>query len=291
MTDEAQSYTRAELYELLGTIPATQLEQRFNMTSAAIAKRCRKLKIPVFGRGDWEKLRVGKPIIRAPLPVDDQLSADTVAISAWDISRLAGLKGRRAARQASHAVAAKRKRPTGPKRGEKARGAKKPSLRDELAEELRPPPPHEERASIKYVFDVSDWSWEYENARTGLSRPTADDPDSRLDEFSDIVVRGKLHHPPEFVAKVMVLTLTAGPSTHDFEFVNTDRAHVGAVEIAYGEVCGRARVSVAAASLLVRALDGGRTVHVNVTAEPDDTGSDEIMTRLRFKTVARKIQA
>jgi hypothetical protein len=56
---------RQELYEEVWTTPLTQLAKKYRISDVGLAKICKKLKIPVPGRGYWA--RKGK-MKKQPLP-------------------------------------------------------------------------------------------------------------------------------------------------------------------------------------------------------------------------------
>ena len=68
MPDETVRLTRRELYEQVWEQPMSRLAKQYGISDVALAKRCRKLRIPVPGRGYWRKLEVGQKVRRTPLP-------------------------------------------------------------------------------------------------------------------------------------------------------------------------------------------------------------------------------
>jgi hypothetical protein len=50
---EPLTLSREDLYELVWSKPMTELAQDFALSDVALAKRCRKLGVPVPGRGYW----------------------------------------------------------------------------------------------------------------------------------------------------------------------------------------------------------------------------------------------
>ena len=59
---------REELYGQVWTKPMRLLAKEYGISDVALAKRCRKLSIPMPGRGYWAKLAVGQKIEQTPLP-------------------------------------------------------------------------------------------------------------------------------------------------------------------------------------------------------------------------------
>ena len=68
MNNEHITLTRDEFYKLVWTKPRIQLPKRLGISDVALAKRCRKLKIPMPGLGDWAKIQAGYPVRQPPLP-------------------------------------------------------------------------------------------------------------------------------------------------------------------------------------------------------------------------------
>lgn len=61
-------YEREKLYEEVWAEPVKIVAQRYGVSDVALAKTCRKLAIPLPGRGYWARLRSGQKMKRAPLP-------------------------------------------------------------------------------------------------------------------------------------------------------------------------------------------------------------------------------
>jgi hypothetical protein len=68
MSDSQITLTREDFYKLIWTEPRTQLAKRLGISDVGLAKRCRKLKIPMPGLGDWAKIQAGHPVRQPPLP-------------------------------------------------------------------------------------------------------------------------------------------------------------------------------------------------------------------------------
>src|SRR5205809_6892525 len=60
--------SRQELYDLVWSTPASALSEEFGVSDVAIAKRCKKLRVPRPSRGYWAKVEAGKKPKRPPLP-------------------------------------------------------------------------------------------------------------------------------------------------------------------------------------------------------------------------------
>jgi hypothetical protein len=62
-------YPRKELYERVWTVPMRKLAKQYGVSDVALAKSCRKLFIPLPGRGYWAKKDANRPVgPRPPLP-------------------------------------------------------------------------------------------------------------------------------------------------------------------------------------------------------------------------------
>jgi hypothetical protein len=63
------SYDREELYENVRKLPMRILAKEYGVSDVALAKTCRKLLVPVLGRGYWAKKAADRPVeVRPPLP-------------------------------------------------------------------------------------------------------------------------------------------------------------------------------------------------------------------------------
>jgi hypothetical protein len=60
--------SREDLYELAWSKPMSELAKDFAISDVALAKRCKKLGIPVPGRGYWARLDAGQTPYRPKLP-------------------------------------------------------------------------------------------------------------------------------------------------------------------------------------------------------------------------------
>jgi len=67
MTDVA-TLTRAELHDQVWTEPIQTLAARYGLSGVGLAKTCRRMNIPVPGRGYWAKKAARQPARRVPLP-------------------------------------------------------------------------------------------------------------------------------------------------------------------------------------------------------------------------------
>jgi len=63
-----QFWNRDELYEDVWNQPLTALVPKYGVSAVAIGKTCRKLQVPLPGRGYWAKKAHGHAVTRKPLP-------------------------------------------------------------------------------------------------------------------------------------------------------------------------------------------------------------------------------
>jgi len=63
-----QFWNRDELYEDVWSHPLTALASKYSVSAVAIGKTCRKLLVPLPGRGYWAKKAHGHAVTRTPLP-------------------------------------------------------------------------------------------------------------------------------------------------------------------------------------------------------------------------------
>lgn len=63
-----ERWNRKELYSDVWEQPLTKLISKYGISAVALGKVCRKLKIPLPGRGYWAKKEFGKPVKQIPLP-------------------------------------------------------------------------------------------------------------------------------------------------------------------------------------------------------------------------------
>lgn len=62
------TWNREELYEEVWESPLIKVATKYGISAVALGKVCRKLQIPLPGRGYWTKKEFGKPVERVPLP-------------------------------------------------------------------------------------------------------------------------------------------------------------------------------------------------------------------------------
>jgi hypothetical protein len=73
--------SREELYELVWSKPIVELAKDFGLSDVALAKRCRRLAVPVPGRGYWARIAAGQTPRQAPLKKRADASGDYYALT------------------------------------------------------------------------------------------------------------------------------------------------------------------------------------------------------------------
>ncbi len=68
MWKEPEYYDREKLYDEVWTEPVSKVAKRYDVSDVAIAKVCRKMRIPVPGRGYWAKHQSGQKLQQTLLP-------------------------------------------------------------------------------------------------------------------------------------------------------------------------------------------------------------------------------
>ena len=73
--------SREVLYELVWSKPMVELAKDFDISDVALAKRCRRLGIPVPGRGYWARVDAGQQPYRSKLPKRETERSDHGALT------------------------------------------------------------------------------------------------------------------------------------------------------------------------------------------------------------------
>jgi hypothetical protein len=68
MSYENRFWDRDSLYEEVWATPMAKLAQKYGISDVGLAKVCRKLAIPLPGRGYWAKKDAGQAVEKMPLP-------------------------------------------------------------------------------------------------------------------------------------------------------------------------------------------------------------------------------
>src|SRR5437868_12844256 len=80
MYGEYQRLTRQEMYDLVWSLPASKLSERFGLSGRGLAKLCERHDIPVPERGWWAKTTAGHRVDRTPLRPANNLYLETVQV-------------------------------------------------------------------------------------------------------------------------------------------------------------------------------------------------------------------
>src|SRR4249920_3317282 len=84
MTEDEEkplTLSRDDLYELVWSKPMRDLAKDFGISDVALAKRCRRLGIPVPGRGYWARVDAGQQPYRPKLPKREPERSDQDALT------------------------------------------------------------------------------------------------------------------------------------------------------------------------------------------------------------------
>src|ERR1700737_5046631 len=79
MTDapsSASRISREELHQAVWSEPMRKVAKRFGVSDVALAKRCRRMAIPLPGRGYWAKKAAGKKV--RPISLPKAISGQTI---------------------------------------------------------------------------------------------------------------------------------------------------------------------------------------------------------------------
>ncbi len=83
--------SREDLYELVWSKPVTELAKDFGLSDVALAKRCRKLGVPVPGRGYWARVEAGQTPRQPKLKKRAEELTDYTALTPGRDRRLLGV--------------------------------------------------------------------------------------------------------------------------------------------------------------------------------------------------------
>jgi hypothetical protein len=79
--DDPLTLSREDLYELVWSKPITELAKDFGLSDVALAKRCRRLRVPVPGRGYWARVAAGQAPRQPTLPKRTEEPLDYTALT------------------------------------------------------------------------------------------------------------------------------------------------------------------------------------------------------------------
>src|SRR5580700_10492940 len=79
--DKPLTLSREDLYELVWSKPMLELAKDFGISDRGLAKRCKRLGIPVPGRGYWARVDAGQAPYRPKLPKREEKWSDQSALT------------------------------------------------------------------------------------------------------------------------------------------------------------------------------------------------------------------
>lgn len=104
MPDDCITLSRQDLYELAWSKPMSDLAKDFGISDVALAKRLRKLGVPVPGRGYWARVTAGQTPHRPALPRQKGVESDEPGVHVPPPARPAAIDDDRHANVQSDAV-------------------------------------------------------------------------------------------------------------------------------------------------------------------------------------------
>lgn len=79
---------REKLYEEIWSEPVSILAVRYGLSDVGLAKTCRRLNIPLPGRGYWAKIRAGQIVEKIPLPPLPEGSSSYIEVSLLSVQEV-----------------------------------------------------------------------------------------------------------------------------------------------------------------------------------------------------------
>lgn len=83
MPHETVTYRRAQLYEEVWAEAVDIVAKRYGVSGVALGKMCRKLRVPLPGRGYWARKRAGQKLKRPPLAPMKKGEPEEISVSRW----------------------------------------------------------------------------------------------------------------------------------------------------------------------------------------------------------------
>ena len=83
MSWETVHLTREELYQLVWERPVQEVARSRGVSGVALGKTCRRLGVPVPGRGYWARKAAGQTLRRLPLPAPKPQQPLHYILSRW----------------------------------------------------------------------------------------------------------------------------------------------------------------------------------------------------------------
>jgi hypothetical protein len=84
MNEKSKQIDRQTLYEQVWSEPVTVVANSYGLSDVGLAKICRKLCIPLPGRGYWAKVKAGKIMGRARLPTLGKMGQESIMLTKLD---------------------------------------------------------------------------------------------------------------------------------------------------------------------------------------------------------------
>src|SRR5258708_1155441 len=83
MPHETVSYRRGELYDLVWSQPVRVIAKKYGVSDVALAKMCRRLNVPVPGRGYWARVAAGQKPKRKSLAALKVGQPEEISVRRW----------------------------------------------------------------------------------------------------------------------------------------------------------------------------------------------------------------
>ena len=83
MPHESITYRRVDLYELVWSEPMLALAKREGISDVALGKICRRLAVPLPGKGRWARVAAGQQVPRTALPELRPGARDELTVRRW----------------------------------------------------------------------------------------------------------------------------------------------------------------------------------------------------------------
>jgi hypothetical protein len=80
---ETVIYDHKQLYEEVWAEAVDIVAKRYGVSGVALGKMCRKLRVPLPGRGYWARKRAGEKLKRPPLPPMKKGEPEEISVSRW----------------------------------------------------------------------------------------------------------------------------------------------------------------------------------------------------------------
>src|SRR5574340_1695504 len=81
---ETLRFTREELYRLVWAQPAQHVARVMGVSDVALGKTCRRMGIPVPGRGYWARKAAGEQLSQPPLPQGGPEQDEVYSARRWN---------------------------------------------------------------------------------------------------------------------------------------------------------------------------------------------------------------